>query len=343
MKICFATYAGVTFTGGGPFVKINQLKKALEKQDVQIDLFDYWETPQRAKQYDFFHLFGANLGIYNLATQLQIRKFKYVVNPIIYSTHSNFYIRIINGIGKTLKKIAPGFWFDYNITAEICNWSKFVLPNTKAEEKLCNKGLKIKKEKITVIPNGVSEKFLYANKSIFIRKFGLKDFILFVGHIGYERKNILAFIKACKSINHPVVIIGKKIDNEYTRKILSDIQLNKNIFLIEGLENDDELLASAYAACNVFVLPSLFETPGRAALEAGLAGANIVITPYGGTKEYFKDYADYVNPHSIKSIKKAIEKSLNKTKSEELRNHIKENYLWDKIAEQTISLYNTLI
>jgi len=43
------------------------------------------------------------------------------------------------------------------------------------------------------------------------------------------------------------------------------------------------MLASAYAACDVFVLPSMFETPGIAALEAGLAGAKIVITKYGGT------------------------------------------------------------
>ncbi len=34
------------------------------------------------------------------------------------------------------------------------------------------------------------------------------------------------------------------------------------------LDHDDPLLASAYAAARVFALPSWFETPGLAALEA---------------------------------------------------------------------------
>ena len=37
-------------------------------------------------------------------------------------------------------------------------------------------------------------------------------------------------------------------------------------------DHDDPLLASAYAAARVFALPSWFETPGLAALEAALAG-----------------------------------------------------------------------
>ena len=77
-------------------------------------------------------------------------------------------------------------------------------------------------------------------------------------------------------------------------------------------------------------------------MEAGLAGANIVITPFGGTKEYFQDFADYANPYSVKSIKEKIEKSLNKDKNEKLKNHIKENFLWSKIAQQTAEIYKQI-
>ena len=38
------------------------------------------------------------------------------------------------------------------------------------------------------------------------------------------------------------------------------------------LDHHDPLLASAYAAARVFALPSWFETPGLAALEAGPGG-----------------------------------------------------------------------
>ena len=40
------------------------------------------------------------------------------------------------------------------------------------------------------------------------------------------------------------------------------------------LDHHDPLLASAYAAARVFALPSWFETPGLAALEAALAGCS---------------------------------------------------------------------
>ena len=46
------------------------------------------------------------------------------------------------------------------------------------------------------------------------------------------------------------------------------------------LDHHDPLLASAYAAARVFALPSWFETPGLAALEAALAGCSVAITPY---------------------------------------------------------------
>ena len=119
--------------------------------------------------------------------------------------------------------------------------------------------------------------------------------------------------------------------------------MNKNILLIDELENNSPLLASAYAACDTFVLPSLFETPGIAALEAALSGAKIVITPFGGTKDYFKDMVEYVDPKSIESIQNGIEKSLNLSKSNSLQNSIKENYLWGKIAQRSLEIYRSLL
>ncbi|MEJ2628702.1 MAG: glycosyltransferase, partial [bacterium] len=118
---------------------------------------------------------------------------------------------------------------------------------------------------------------------------------------------------------------------------------NRNLIIIEGLDHDSPLLASAYAACRVFVLPSKFETPGRAALEAALAGAKIVITPYGGTREYFKDFATYVNPYSVSSIRKGIEKTLENPKPEGLKEYIKNNFLWDSIAKKTKNVYDKIL
>jgi glycosyltransferase involved in cell wall biosynthesis len=89
----------------------------------------------------------------------------------------------------------------------------------------------------------------------------------------------------------------------------------------------------------VFVLPSFFETPGIAALEAGLAGANITITKYGGTQEYFGTMANYVDPGSVESVRAGILAALARPRSATLREHIRKHYLWQTIAEQTAKEY----
>jgi glycosyltransferase involved in cell wall biosynthesis len=103
------------------------------------------------------------------------------------------------------------------------------------------------------------------------------------------------------------------------------------------------MLASAYAACDVFALPSLFETPGIAALEAGLAGAKIAITPFGGTKDYFGPLADYTDPYSVDSIRRGIRNALNRKKDSALREHIKKEFLWSRVAEKTKAVYQSVL
>jgi glycosyltransferase involved in cell wall biosynthesis len=102
-------------------------------------------------------------------------------------------------------------------------------------------------------------------------------------------------------------------------------------------------LASAYAACKVFVLPSLYETPGLSALEAALAGANICITKEGATREYFSDFAFYCDPHDINSIREAIFKAYEASKSDKLRDHILKNFTWNRAAKATLEAYEKVL
>ena len=339
MKICFATYPAVTLTGGGPYIKIKEVKKNLELLGHKVDLFDMWNVNQRLIDYDIVHLVGANFAIFGLARTLKESKINYVLEPVFFSNHSFKFIRNINSIDKMIRKLARGIWVDYGIIRDICIWSEMVIPNTHSEADILSDGLSIPKEKFQVVHNGVSDRFLSGDPGLFINKYGITNFILYVGHLGYKRKNGLAFVNALKQINHPAVIIGNIAEAGEGKEILSQIKKNKNIILIDALENDSPLLASAYAACDTFALPSQFETPGIAALEAGLAGAKIVITPFGGTKEYFNDLAEYPDINSVESIKSCIEKSLNKPKDKKLKSHIQNNFLWKKIAGETSGVY----
>ena len=106
------------------------------------------------------------------------------------------------------------------------------------------------------------------------------------------------------------------------------------------LDHHDPLLASAYAAARVFALPSWFETPGLAALEAGLAGCSIAITPYGSTRDYFGDLVEYARPDRVAEIRRAVVKCWEDGPDPRLSRSIATHYLWPNVAQITAEVYD---
>jgi glycosyltransferase involved in cell wall biosynthesis len=81
------------------------------------------------------------------------------------------------------------------------------------------------------------------------------------------------------------------------------------------------------------------ETTGLSSLEAGVMGANLVITEKGDTREYFGDLARYCSPDSIDSIRAAVTSAFNAPRSDLLRERILEKYTWSAAAEATLAGY----
>lgn len=343
MKITFASYHTVMHRHGGPMTQIVQTMKHLQHRGINVRLLDQWNTQNNWHDCDLFHLFASNLGVYDLARYLASHRLAYVVSPIFYTRKSPPVIRLVRTAEKMAGKLARGLWSDYGFGADICNWAEHCLPNSREEQALLTRGLGVPPGRVTVIPNGVEERFLDADPDLFHREYGIKDFILNVGHIGIPRKNAMALIRALRTIDHPAVIIGRITPSDDADLCLKEARKNKNLLIIPGLDHDSPMLASAYAASSVFVLPSLYETPGIAALEAGLAGSKVVTTPHGGGREYFENFAIYVDPYSIPSIEKGITQALNQPVTTALKDHIRSRFLWSRIAEQTASVYRTVL
>jgi glycosyltransferase involved in cell wall biosynthesis len=342
MKVAFAGYQAISILHGGPNTQLRKTAEHLADYDVAVDLFDPW-VPFRKEEYDLFHIFAANIGTYHLAREIHALGLPLAVSPIVFSRHSPAFVSRALRASRAVQKLGLGFWTDYVFTAEICRWAHAVLPNTRAEGELVRQGFGVPRQKIIVIPNGVDARFEEGDPGLFRRRYGLEGFILNVGHIGHGRKNVLTLIRALGEIDHPAVIIGRIIKGPYGDACVREASKHKHIRLIEGIENSSPMLASAYAACDVFVLPSLFETPGIAALEAGLAGAKVVITPYGGTREYFEDLAVYVEPTSVASIRDGIRQALSTRRSTALRERVRSQYLWPRVAESTAAAYRSLL
>jgi glycosyltransferase involved in cell wall biosynthesis len=342
MTVYLAGYQASSILRGGATVQLLNTYKHLGDFGIQAHLFDSW-APFRSEECDLFHLFASDLGMYHLGREIHTLGIPIAISPITYSLHSRRFVRTALTASRMLQRVGYGVWTDYAITSDLCTWARLILPNTRDEAGLIIEGYGISNEKVKVIPNGVDERFANADPTLFKKTYGIDRFILNVGHTGHVRKNVLALIKALAHIDHPAVIIGRIVRTPYGEACLREAEKNKNILLIDSLDHDSDLLASAYAACDVFAMPSLFETPGIAALEAALAGAKVVITPYGGTRDYFEAMAEYVDPHSVESIRDGIVRALQGKQDHRLRDHIRKEFLWPRVAEKTAAAYRAII
>ncbi|MEO0023051.1 MAG: glycosyltransferase family 4 protein [candidate division WOR-3 bacterium] len=341
MKILIGSFSSIKILGGGVDIQIASTARVLKTKNIEIELFSPWKKYNLA-DYDLFHLFAAHNGTYHLGRSIKMLGAKLVLTPVFYSAHHNLRLRLNTLVSGILRKMG-GVWTEIQFCRELCQMADLILVNTEAEKTLITQGLQIDAAKTARVPNGVDKSFFYASPERFVQEFGIKDFVLYVGHIGLGRKNLLPLLKILDKKGIPSVIIGPILNNQYARRCLEVIERSRSIKLLSGVEHDSEILKSAYAACDTFILPSLFETPGLAALEAGIAGAKVCITRYGGTKEYFGGYATYLNPYSPASIEKALEKSLNMPKTHALRDHIYNNYTLERCGEELIKHYKKIL
>ena len=346
MRVAFYTRPSAFQSIVGGETKLLETKKYMEQQGIEVHLFDQWHS--KLKDYDILQIFGSQSSHLDLCEAAKIYKTAVAVFPILWldwrsaiSLYTDFRKRI-----KYLASFSKLVLFSRyaSKTRRLFLKADLLFPNSVAEAKQVKNIFRIPEHKIVVVPNGVDKRFAEANPEEFIQKYGLSDFILYVGSFN-ERKNQLRLIRAMKDTDIPIVFIGEPQGiggPEYYEKCKREA--SKNMFFLGYIHHDSSLLMSAYAAADTFVLPSLYETPGRSALEAGLAGAKVVITDGGCTKDYFQEYATYVKPNNLDSIRKGVLSTYyNKNKEPCLKDHILQNYAWEVVVKEIIKSYQTLI
>ena len=231
----------------------------------------------------------------------------------------------------------------YRFLEPLLSISDAILPNTSDELiRLRQVFPSISPTKFAVVPNGVNEQFAGADPDEFCDQYNCRDFILFVGRVE-QRKNVLRLIRAFVSsrLQTKLVVVGEAADENYMNRCKNEA--NDQVMFLPPLEHNSSMLASAYKACKVIALPSYYETPGLAALEGGLAGANVVVTAVGGAREYFGDLAWYVEPENEHSIRNALVAAHNAPNSTALSNHIRKHFDWAIVAKKSADVYASML
>ncbi len=224
---------------------------------------------------------------------------------------------------------------------ELIRACDLLLPNSEAEAEQLVRLFRAHRKAIHVVPNGVDPRFEDADPALFRSIHGAGDFVLYAGRIE-PRKNVLGLVHAAKRAGFPVVVIGDAPPGcEAYLAACRDAGRDMTTWY-KGVAHDDPRLASAFAAARVFALPSWFETPGLAALEAALAGAAVVVTPLGCTREYFGDSVEYAPPDRPHAIAAALDRAWSRGPREDLRRRIRDRYLWPHVARRTAEAYDTV-
>ncbi len=218
---------------------------------------------------------------------------------------------------------------------------------------------KYPKKKVVYIPNGVDiEKFSSGNGAKFRKKHLISnnDKILLCVSGFYSQKNQLLLVDAFKKViqDNPdikLVMIGVIYDMQYYEEIQKKISYNNlddSVILLANIEFDDNALINAYSACDLFVLPSKYETFGIVVLEAWSAKKPIICAKVGGLISFVKDNENgcFFDENSADDLSDKIKKVIkNKELSKNLsQNAFKsvENFSWQKITKKLIELYEEI-
>ncbi len=222
------------------------------------------------------------------------------------------------------------------ILSQVCH----LLPNSYHEMSTLMCTLGVTDIPFTVVPYAADvEVFENADPQPFVRRYGLRDFLLQVGRIE-PLKNQVMLCCAARQLEIPVVLIGATASKSY-RDVCERVMPAGSV-VIDHLPH--EQLASAYAAARVHALPSWFESCGLVTLEAALADCSIVVGNAGYECEYFREYACYCDPSDVDSIGLAMGRAYDKHDSETegrsaLRRIIAQEFTWKRAAEKTLQAY----
>jgi len=345
LKVAFFVYPSAFQAQGGGEVQLLKTKEALEALGVKVKLFDTWSD--KVENFDILHVFGSVKDCLPMMEVAHRKKVKIALSTICWyswksaaGTYGNLKSKGLAMLRHSAKEIAP---FLPSRRKRMMQISDILLPNSQSEASQLQRYFGVTPNKIRIIPNGVDESFAHATPACFNAQYPhLKDFVLCVGRIE-PRKNQLNMVRSLRNTTIPFVIIGDPVPQYQKYYELCRSEATANISLLGGFPHGSELLKSAYATCKVFLLASWLETPGLAALEAGLAGANIVITGEGATQEYFKEMALYADPGNISNIQNQIRRSLALPKSKQLSDHINSNFSWRNVAEKTLAAYESIL
>jgi len=129
------------------------------------------------------------------------------------------------------------------------------------------------------------------------------DFILSLGRL-VRTKGLDYLIEAMKDVDQKLIICGKGPDKDRLEKKIKNLGLEDKIEMKGWVEEDEK--QRLMGSCRFFVMPSLFESLGLAAIELMAHGRPIIHTNVNGLPDTIKDGGISVPPKNSAALSKAM-------------------------------------
>ena len=211
-------------------------------------------------------------------------------------------------------------------------------------------------DKINVIPNGINlTNFSGVEKDYeFRRKYAADNekIILYMGRLVYE-KGIQHLISAMPKIlngynDAKLVIAGKGGMIDELKAQAEAMGIANKVYFTGYL--DSKQVQKMYKCADIAVFPSTYEPFGIVALEAMLAGVPTVVSDVGGLNEIvehkvngMKSYAGNANSIADSILTLLYDHQLCNVVSKNAKAVVKQEYNWNKIAQDTHFIYQKAI
>ncbi|WNM57994.1 glycosyltransferase family 4 protein [Candidatus Nitrospira allomarina] len=337
MKVLFLTYPRIGLNRGGLQIQIEETAKGLVQRGVEVIFYDPWRN--QIPDVDICHVFSIDgSAISHVQRSLATGK------PVIVSSVLNlFHLHPLLMRMKVLSSaFIPGMYSDLKRANLMLHAASRVIALNENERNLLSTVFSLPSERIATIPNGLKASFATADPLLFEEKYGVKDFVLNVASIE-ERKNQLTLICAMKRMPYPLVIIGniRSEQEEYISRCRA--QANKQVIFTGSLAHDDPILASAYRAAKLFVLPSFSEVMPLSLYEASIAGCRVIASKNVPVASPLQHLISVFDPHSPEGLASLITTEMEKPRSEELQSVALEMPSWQQVCEQIHDCYESAL
>lgn len=319
------------YRGGGE-IKAERTREALTALGVDVEVY----TPLSHDLGDLVHFFGTMRYYWTVAEFCLKRGVPYVCSPIFVTARSQKRLKWrafrqryleLKGENHHRKLFARAKELYFQTELEKRNASTFY-----------GRGL----APAVILPNGVEPRFSKGDAEAFRRQFRVDKPFVLQASVFNPNKHQLELIQAMHGAARDLVLLGRAHNEEYFAACKR--AAGPNVHFLGNIAHDDPMLPAAYAAADLFCLPSSDDIFANSAMEAAVAGCRLVLGDSWGGQEIYGDWATWVRPGDAGKIRRAIDMAFGrKHEHAAQQQHFLSKYSWESVAQTLKSRYEAIV